>query len=276
MDGIITMSWTATKAPPLIDRFLTNNSRIQLQMLCRDPKTNASVTREQIQNKNYQLDQTVKYTNIQITGRIGRIVDCLPLQSDVLSGAPPGDKNAQTNLWQTFYEQLWKKMEQRTFQASQIDCDYTGTHLTIDQYSDIQLPESTKPKRDSNKKNVRPGREENVETLMTWGDGYYIIEIDQPEITIKAINNPIFEVDVVLSIRNKHGGYLTADEYPSFVFYGIMCAIYALFAILWCVWCFLYWRELLKIQFCIGGLILIGMIEKSAFVAEYDTLNKNG
>ncbi|CAF1536395.1 unnamed protein product, partial [Adineta steineri] len=29
-------------------------------------------------------------------------------------------------------------------------------------------------------------------------------------------------------------------------------------------------------QFWIGGVILIGMIEKSAFLAEYDTLNRNG
>ena len=57
----------------------------------------------------------------------------------------------------------------------------------------------------------------------------------------------------------------------------VLCVrIYALFAILWFIWCAFYWRELLKIQFWIGGVILIGMIEKSAFLAEYDTLNRHG
>lgn len=268
MDGIITMSWSATQSPPLIDRFLNNHSRIQLKILCREPTTNASVTREQIKTKKYQLDKTIKDTTIQITGRIGRIIGCLPLQADVLSN---GDKNTQNNILQSFYDQLWKRMEQRTFSASQIDCDYTGTHVNIDKYSDIQPPENTK-----NTKKVRGIAEEHVGTLMTWGDGYYIIEINQPVINIKAMSSPMVEVDVDLSIRNNHGGYLTADEYPLLVFYGVMCAIYALFAILWFVWCFLYWRELLKIQFYIGGVILIGMIEKSAFIAEYDTLNKSG
>jgi len=83
------------------------------------------------------------------------------------------------------------------------------------------------------------------------------------------------EVDLVMSMKSQHG-YLTADEYPALVFYGIMCAIYALFAVLWFIWCAFYWRELLKIQFWIGGVILIGMIEKSAFIAEYDTVNRHG
>ncbi|CAF2135106.1 unnamed protein product, partial [Rotaria magnacalcarata] len=73
-----------------------------------------------------------------------------------------------------------------------------------------------------------------------------------------------------------HGGYITADEYPALVFYGVMCGIYALFAILWFIWCALYWRELLKIQCWIGGVILIGMIEKSAYLAEYEIVNRHG
>jgi hypothetical protein len=110
--------------------------------------------------------------------------------------------------------------------------------------------------------------------MRTWSDGYYIIEIEQPELT--GVDAKQLDVDVVVEMKNPHGGYITADEYPSLVFYGVMCAVYALFALLWFIWCAFYWRELLKIQFWIGGVILIGMIEKSAFLAEYDTVNRHG
>lgn len=259
MDGIVTISWTGNENSPLIDRFLTNNSRIQLKILCRERNKNTSVTREHI-----------KDTTVQIRGRIGRVVGCLPLQSNAFITVSSKEKN----LLQGYYDRLWKEMEQRTFIASQTDCDNTGTHLNIDQYSEIKKPEIIPTGYIPPKKIEEEKLSASLETLITWADGYYIIEISSPEVNSKSANNPM--VNVILSIRNKHGGYLTADEYPALVFYAVMCGVYALFAILWFIWCFLYWRELLKIQFYIGGVILIGMIEKSAFIAEYDTLNKNG
>jgi hypothetical protein len=293
VDGIITMSWSPGEPTPMIDRFLTNNTQIQLKILCREPSTNASVTRERIKKKLYKLDQTVKDTNIKIYGRIGRVIGCLPLQSDILLSASQEDKNSPKNIWQKYYEQLWKEMEQRTFTASQTDCDYTGTHLQIEEYSQIQKPKISRAEaiklrekqvqNNRNKKNRRAADDNSsplrnsvrsmTGTLPTWGDGYYLIEIQVP---VVSGNNPGLDVDVILSIKNNRGGFITADEHPALVFYAVMCTIYALFAILWFIWCGFYWRELLKIQFWIGGVILIGMIEKSAFLAEYDTLNRNG
>jgi hypothetical protein len=84
------------------------------------------------------------------------------------------------------------------------------------------------------------------------------------------------DIDVTVSMKNRYGGYITADEHPALIFYAVMCGIYGLFAILWFIWCAFYWRELLKIQFWIGGVIIIGMIEKLAFVIEYDTVNRHG
>ncbi len=294
VDGIVTMSWSPNEPPPIIDRFLTNNTQIQLKILCREPSLNSSVTRDQIKKKIYKLDKAVKDTTIKIRGRIGRVVGCLPLQSDTLISAAQEDKNSQKNIWQAYYEQIWKEMEQRTFSASQSDCDYSGTHLYIEEYSDIKKPEISpdqamklreKQIQINKNKNVRRatndksspltnGLRSSTGTILTWGDGYYLIEIYTPDII--GTNNPALDVDVVLSMKNRHGHYITADEHPSLVFYAVMCVIYALFAVLWFVWCALYWREILKIQFWIGGVILIGMIEKSAFLAEYDTLNRNG
>ncbi len=295
VDGIVTMSWSPNEPAPIIDRFLTNNTKIQLKVLCREPSMNASTTREQIKKKLYKLDKTAKDTTIKIRGRIGRVIGCLPLQSDISVSASQDDKNAQKNVWQMYYEQLWKEMEQKTFSALQTDCDYTGTHLYISDQSDIIKPEISQEKAmklreqqaqtNKNKRNRRATEDDSsalangirsaTGTLLTWGDGYYLIEIYAPDVSISG-STPTLDVDVIVSMKNKHGGYITADEHSSLVFYAIMCAIYALFAILWFVWCALYWRELLKIQFWIGGVILIGMIEKSAFLAEYDTLNKNG
>jgi hypothetical protein len=55
-----------------------------------------------------------------------------------------------------------------------------------------------------------------------------------------------------------------------------MCAIYSVFAIYWGVSCLCYWRDLLRVQIWIGGVILLGLMEKAAYLAEYDGINRHG
>ena len=55
-----------------------------------------------------------------------------------------------------------------------------------------------------------------------------------------------------------------------------MCAIYSLYAIFWMGSSLYYWRDLLRIQIWIGGVILLGLMEKAAYLAEYDQINKIG
>lgn len=55
-----------------------------------------------------------------------------------------------------------------------------------------------------------------------------------------------------------------------------MCVIYSLFAIYWFAISFLYWRDLLRVQVWIGGVIILGLMEKAAYLAEYDSVNRNG
>ena len=45
-------------------------------------------------------------------------------------------------------------------------------------------------------------------------------------------------------------------------FYAVMCAVYVLYGLGWLVVCGRQWRELLRIQFWIGGVIAMGMLEK--------------
>ena len=189
-------------------------------------------------------------------------------------------------------------MEFRTFAAHIDSCEH-DKELFIDGFSSVIKPkispEQVKQLRKEQlakakaKANDRRRRETNDQPkksplvravsketgkLRAWADGYYIIEIREPQIDNVGGNQ--LDVDVIVSMKNPHGGYITADEYPALVFYSVMFGVYAFFALLWFIWCTFYWRELLKIQFWIGGVILIGMIEKSAFVAEYDTVNRHG
>ncbi|CAF3763925.1 unnamed protein product [Rotaria sp. Silwood1] len=58
---------------------------------------------------------------------------------------------------------------------------------------------------------------------------------------------------------------------------GLRCdSIYCLCAILWFIWYAFHQQKLHKIQFCIGGVILIGLIEKIGYSAQNNTVNRHG
>ena len=61
-------------------------------------------------------------------------------------------------------------------------------------------------------------------------------------------------------------GYLSVIDYPLLVFYGCMCAVYVVMGLVWLVLCSMHWRDLLRIQFWIGGVIFLGMLEKAMFL----------
>lgn len=71
-------------------------------------------------------------------------------------------------------------------------------------------------------------------------------------------------------------GYLSADEWPLLPFYGIMSVVYLFYAIGWMIASAMQWRDLLRIQFWIGGVIFLGMLEKAVFYAEYQSINTSG
>lgn len=59
-------------------------------------------------------------------------------------------------------------------------------------------------------------------------------------------------------------------------FYMVMCIIYVLMAVLWLVLSACYWRDLLRIQFWIGGVIFLGMLEKAVYYAEFQSITYEG
>jgi hypothetical protein len=55
-----------------------------------------------------------------------------------------------------------------------------------------------------------------------------------------------------------------------------MCVVYVILGIIWLAVSFSQWRDLLRIQFWIGGVILLGMLEKAMFYAEFHSINTEG
>ena len=291
VDGIVTLSWTVSGSSPVVDRFLTNQTSIQLKLFCSE-QTSISISNNKSGNViKKKLDPTHKNTKINIKGRIGRFVGCLPLQSDtfISTNQLTKDTKDEISILKTFYDDLWKRMEKKTFIIEQMSCDDLN-YLEYKEFGDLTKPDiqpeepifqikkpSSKHRRATDKQTPLGNalaKKFDKTILRTWADGYYLIELFQPEYT--TVDSVELDIDVTVSMKNRFGGYITADEHPALIFYIVMCGIYAFFALLWFIWCALYWKELLKIQFWIGGVILIGMIEKSAFVVEYDTINRHG
>ncbi|KAI1295467.1 Transmembrane protein 87A [Halotydeus destructor] len=87
--------------------------------------------------------------------------------------------------------------------------------------------------------------------------------------------NSIFDASVEIEMKGDRG-YLSAAEWPLLPFYASMCIIYVVYALIWMINSAMQWRELLRIQFWVGGVIFLGMIEKAVFYAEHQSVNSTG
>uniref|UniRef100_A0A3B1J4L1 GOST seven transmembrane domain-containing protein n=1 Tax=Astyanax mexicanus TaxID=7994 RepID=A0A3B1J4L1_ASTMX len=56
----------------------------------------------------------------------------------------------------------------------------------------------------------------------------------------------------------------------------VMCIIYVVLGVLWLALSACYWRDLLRIQFWIGGVIFLGMLEKAVYYAEFQSIRYDG
>ncbi|XP_063731055.1 transmembrane protein 87A [Eleginops maclovinus] len=105
----------------------------------------------------------------------------------------------------------------------------------------------------------------------TWKDGPYLLvvkfESSKPEAN--------WNLTVSVVMKSSHG-YISITEWPLMIFYMVMCIVYILYALLWFIWAACYWKDLLRIQFWIAGVIFLGMVEKAVFCAEYENTNAVG
>uniref|UniRef100_A0A674C4C9 Transmembrane protein 87A-like n=1 Tax=Salmo trutta TaxID=8032 RepID=A0A674C4C9_SALTR len=105
----------------------------------------------------------------------------------------------------------------------------------------------------------------------TWKDGPYLLVV-----VIKSNKQEAnWNLTVNVVMKGTHG-YISITEWPLMIFYMVMCTVYILYALLWFLWAACYWKDLLRIQFWIAGVIFLGMVEKAVFCAEYENTNGVG
>ena len=92
-------------------------------------------------------------------------------------------------------------------------------------------------------------------------------------VTLSVI--PLVSVHMELK-SSSPDGYLSITDFPLLPFYSVMCGVYVVLGLAWLTVCSLYWREILRLQFWIGGVILMGMVEKAMFTAEYQNIHNTG
>lgn len=143
-----------------------------------------------------------------------------------------------------------------------------GGHIMLNEYKFANVPAPAEAKLDTAKKkdeDTVPGPNP-IFTITKDGVYFFTLRIDSQQ---------DFNASVHVEIRSPHG-YLSAFDWPLLPFYGVMCGIYVLFGVIWLTVSFLQWRDLLRIQFWIGGVIFLGMLEKAMFYAHYQTINSTG
>ncbi|KAK3562954.1 hypothetical protein QTP86_011713 [Hemibagrus guttatus] len=87
-------------------------------------------------------------------------------------------------------------------------------------------------------------------------------------------NDPL-SITMTVEMKGSHD-YSSPADWPLMMFFMTMCIVYVLFSALWLLWLACYWRDLLRIQFWIGAVIVLGMLEKAVFYSEYQSITYHG
>jgi len=71
-------------------------------------------------------------------------------------------------------------------------------------------------------------------------------------------------------------GYLSPHEFPLLDFYLLMTLVYAGYCSFWLFACWKHRSEVLRVQYWIMAVLVLGMLEKAVFYSEYNTINNSG
>lgn len=141
------------------------------------------------------------------------------------------------------------------------------------QYASISSSDDVKTRRRRDVGLVRSPRDGNKPQYVMPGDGVYLVVVR----VYAKVNSQPFTASVHVSmLSDGTAGYLSITDWPLLPFYSVMCAVYVVLGLLWLVACSLHWREILRLQFWIGGVIFLGMVEKAMFTAEYQNIHNSG
>uniref|UniRef100_UPI00358E77CD transmembrane protein 87A-like isoform X2 n=1 Tax=Myxine glutinosa TaxID=7769 RepID=UPI00358E77CD len=141
---------------------------------------------------------------------------------------------------------------------------------------DIPQNKDKQPEKDKGvEQKAKPSQDAPIKNLVTrtWRDGPFLLFVE-----ISSHDNPTsdWKLHVEVQLKNKVVGYISAAEWPLMTFYMVLCILYVLLGVVWLVCLARYWRDLLRIQFWIGAVILLGMVEKAVFYAEFHSINMTG
>ena len=75
--------------------------------------------------------------------------------------------------------------------------------------------------------------------------------------------------------RNPYG-YLPGELYYFMPFFGMMTLAYLGLGLVWGVQCWRHWNQLLPLQMCIAGVVLLGLLEASTWYLDYASFNRGG
>ncbi|XP_040188145.1 LOW QUALITY PROTEIN: transmembrane protein 87A [Rana temporaria] len=179
-----------------------------------------------------------------------------------------------------------------TKQSSQVSSCGTKRQVQCKESFPIIIEENSSEKKEIVNATVCPSVMNNTHAAVkTWQNGPYIFIVSvnfsappTPDLSSKSgqPTNPAVtaiadEFSLVLKVEVKGPyEYLSLADYPRMIFFMVMCIVYVLFGVLWLTWSVCYWRDLLRIQFWVGAVILLGMLEKAVFYAEFQNIRYHG
>ncbi|XP_069500406.1 transmembrane protein 87A-like isoform X2 [Ambystoma mexicanum] len=135
-----------------------------------------------------------------------------------------------------------------------------------------EKPENSKKKADHDRDKSSTTSKDYVVT-QTWDEGQFLFVV---QISSSQLETQLGQVTLDVSMRHPVHQYTSASEWPLMVFYMVMVIVYVLYGLLWLVLLICYWRDILRIQYWIGGVILLGMLEKIVFYAEFQSIQTHG
>ncbi|XP_068573866.1 transmembrane protein 87A-like [Cebidichthys violaceus] len=140
----------------------------------------------------------------------------------------------------------------------------------------------TSPKSDPSNQSLFWSDKPDISAVAkAWGDSPYMFivrvrplfhGVEEDDIGAEQLS---FAFTMKVEMKGPHD-YSSPADWPLMMFFMVMCIVYVLFGALWLFWCACYWRDLLRIQFWIGAVIILGMLEKAVFYSEYQSIRYKG
>lgn len=191
------------------------------------------------------------------------------------------DKNARIMLgmdhtvkdeWSGFYSQGYMYFE---------NC--SALFLPRVYYSEFSpyQPLSDTKTNPSNQSKSWPNKPDINAVTKAWSDSPYLFIVKvqplrgvRPGLEEEEMND-LFRLTMTVEMKGPRE-YSSPADWPLMMFFMVMCIVYVLFGALWLFWSACYWRDLLRIQFWIGAVIILGMLEKAVFYSEYQSIRYRG